>query len=131
MGVGIRQYEANPVTSDSDDESKINIAESRALKCKPGATVGYRGRGSSGVGGQPWRYSTPIRPPMGRGAGLFRPSYSYSNMPFARGGFSKPINMPAPGPCYACGESTHFRKNCPYVQAQISGGAGNQSQSGK
>ena len=30
----VRQYELNPVTSDSEDESRINRAESRALKRK-------------------------------------------------------------------------------------------------
>ncbi|XP_052783266.1 complement C1q-like protein 4 [Mya arenaria] len=111
-------YESNPVASDSEDETKIHRAECRALKKK---------RSSRGKGRDFANTRQPVQSPFltGGGRGHFRPYGSFSNASgYGPGstsvfgynavpGFGRP---PAPGPCFACGETTHFRRNCPHVR---------------
>ena len=116
----VRQYESNPVASDSEDESRINKAESRALKRKRSSSRGRARVVSSsvtsvdnpfGAGSYHWGSSAvPRMPNLGRGKPFRGPnSYSYPGHGSIRYG------SPAPGPCFACGEFTHFRKDCPHV----------------
>lgn len=108
----VRQYEANPVASDSDDESKINRAESRALRKKkalqnarkrpkPSATVG-----SGSYNQRTFGPAVPLsfQPQPYQQHGSFRP--------FRYGNTSRTVL----GPCFACGENTHLRRNCPYYK---------------
>ncbi len=107
----VRQYEANPVASDSNDESRINRAEARAAKkkrtkstkrFKPSATVIS---GSLPSGGN--TFSFPVqqqRPEPMQQLHTFRPHYFKGN---TRDGI---------GPCFACGETTHLRRHCPYTR---------------
>ena len=49
---------------------------------------------------------------FGQGKFFRGPSINFQSNTFPR------FNSPAPGPCYACGEFSHFRKNCPYDTRQ-------------
>lgn len=123
----VRQYEANPVASDSDDESKIYKAEGRALKRKRSSSRGKTSRVrdygfSTGTGIRSWGFQStgPVQQfsfqPAGRGR-LFRPQYSTPAFGATNGnGLIMPGSAVTPGSCYACGEFTHFRRNCPYVR---------------
>jgi hypothetical protein len=134
----VKQYETNPIASDSEDESKIYKAEARALKRKRSSSRG-RGVATSSFPRNDVGFYTGAKSsstndfrfqPMstfGRGKsfrGAFNGSSSGSYMqPFGNiSGFS--------GPCFACGEYGHFRKNCPNIN-RSSVPAGNQSSSGK
>ena len=135
----VRQYEANPVASDSEDESKIHKAEGRALKLKRSS--------SKSRGGGPYnatsthRFSAPVvlppvlpqqqfgSQPTGRGRGLFRSQFTASINSVSGNGFNMSGMSPAPGPCYACGEYSNFRRNCPYTR-QISARASTEQATG-
>jgi hypothetical protein len=107
----VRQYEANPVASDSSDESRINRAEARAAKkkkakskksVKPSATVTS---GSLPRGGNTFSFpAQQQRSESMQQLNTFRPHYFKGN---ARDGI---------GPCFACGETTHLRRHCPYTR---------------
>lgn len=114
----VRQYEVNPVASDSDDESRINRAESRAVRRKKAlqkTNKRFKSSTSTVSASQPsfsdnmFQYS--VQQPrqflqQQQQQQLFRPS-QYN-------GSFRGSNL---GPCFACGESTHFRRNCPYTRS--------------
>ena len=115
----VKLYESNPIASDSEDESRINRAESRALKRKKAQSQPKRGKRSS-----PFlldHYQRHDRAPFNVGQAqasaqvlhgrphLFRPSAGATWTPVNSTG------VVTPGPCFACGESTHFRRDCPHV----------------
>ena len=123
----VRQYEANPVASDSEDESKIYKAEGRALKRKRSSSRGKSGRGrgfgsnvySNASAGQ-WNYQ-PVSEQRfgfqssGRGR-LFRPQYVTSFGAANNNSFIMPGSTFTPGPCFACDEFSHItvRQPCDY-----------------
>ncbi|XP_053381190.1 uncharacterized protein LOC123554984 [Mercenaria mercenaria] len=126
----VRQYQANPVASDSDDESKISKAENRALrkrkrfqsKKSPNDATGKRTlfpRPTSTVGSIG---SVPF-PQWG-----MQPSTS-GTFPGVNGSLGtsnfRPYTRKTFGSCFACGDFTHYRKDCPYM----SGSFNKQSQS--
>lgn len=117
----VRQYQSNPIASDSEDEAKLQKAESRAAKKrkerltrfsrggkKPRFSGGhvptdsvtnFHGAGPSGIGnnwGQPARFTGPVglQPRMGQ-SGLFRGNK---------------------GSCFGCGSFAHWRRDCPVSQ---------------
>ena len=124
----VKQYESNPIASDSNDESKLQKAENRALKrrktkiTKPGTRKPSQSATRSGMfpvqfssgtawgGSAPYAYN-PVNQFSGRGGKNFRGSQGFHN-PIYNQGSSSGI-----GPCFACGEFTHFRRNCPYTAA--------------
>ncbi|XP_069114861.1 uncharacterized protein PF3D7_1120000-like [Argopecten irradians] len=113
----VRQYESNPVASDSEDENKIHRAEARAVKRKkdrlkkPGQGkrhtqgVNFNNNGGSSVPMFNWNGQAT------RGANGFGPVRSGYRM-------DQPFRMfsgPRSGACYSCGEWNHFRKDCPHI----------------
>ena len=115
----VRQYETNPVASDSDDESKIFKAETRAIrkrkaKSKPqqkkprtstestDSMHTFRshnqqsGFPQSFLGPQSWFTGAPAFHTIGQQYGNF-------------GGSFKPR-----GACFGCGSQSHWRNQCPY-----------------
>jgi hypothetical protein len=123
----VRQYESNPIASDSEDESKISKAENRAIKKQKlkhksktssfssGAVGSYRNNffpGSSFVGGRAARI--PDQGQSSRSTNFRGYNGNY------RSGFSAPASYTGPGSCFACGEMSHFRRNCPYITNQRS-----------
>ena len=112
----VTQYEINPLASDSDDESRINRAESRAVKkrkahqskakkTRPAVLYGHsdamRHLMEGQVGARPGPYPVPQKQTTGYSS--FR---GYS-------GFGSQS-----GPCFACGEVGHFRRTCPNTRGQ-------------
>ena len=115
----VRQYETNPVASDSEDDSRISKAESRAIKKKKSynssrgsrSSYPYPGVGTSSTWGQS-RVATSLNAERGSlFRGQIRQRYGYSGVQYASAGA-----QPAPGPCFGCGEFTHFRRNCPHLR---------------
>ena len=131
----VRQYESNPVASDSEDESKIHKAEGRALKRKRSSSRGRSARGrdyGAGVTGTRfWGTSAAAPPhqfgfqPASRGR-LFRPQYVPAYGTAVGTGFVMPGPSISPGPCFACGEFNHLRRNCPNIRSTTAQ-AGDQS----
>ena len=113
----VRQYESNPVASDSDDENKITKAENRALRKrkrthqKKSTTATSMKSMSNPMSTRntpltPWgdhRSQTTLYNQYGPSTSTFRP-------------YKKQF-----GSCFACGEFTHLRRDCPYVQSNKQG----------
>ena len=120
----VRQYVTNPLASDSDDESRLNRAESRAVKKKKekqksksksraSASFGYSdhvnqrvwGGAAGGAGAFPTQFQTqPVGPRFG----------SFRGFPVTA--VDQRTNLTL-GPCYACGEYNHIRRTCPYTKS--------------
>lgn len=104
-----RQYEANPIASDSDDESKIIRAENRAIRKKKSKNKSSGPKSSYNAAAiQPAGYS--YVPPMPPFRGSQQPWYT--GVPFTQGAYAGKSQR---GPCYACGSVKHWRANCPFV----------------
>lgn len=128
----VRQYENNPVASDSDDEAKIYKAENRALKRKKpmqskGKTVAatVSRAPSPDITFVPSMPMYPVRP-FHQQPFPVRPFRGYQGNPTGAAFYSAGA-MPT-GACFACGDFRHFRKDCPHVTKL---GAGDQSSTKK
>ena len=107
-----KQYDANPIASDSDDESKIIRADNRAVRRKKAKSKqgdkGSKFRSNSNpslLGAVPNFIPPPFRGPQ-------QPwFYGY---PFQQGYTAGKTQR---GQCYSCGSYTHYRSNCPYVNS--------------
>ncbi|KAK3084960.1 hypothetical protein FSP39_022074 [Pinctada imbricata] len=108
----VRQYESNPVASDSDDENKIHKAEVRAIRKNKERTKNKVKKPQSESRIHPAQPSSipqvPMQPflapqynPWINGHQAFR--FEHSNRSQRRG-----------GSCYACGSLSHWRSECPY-----------------
>ena len=113
----VKLYETNPVASDSEDESKIFKAETRALRKRKQAVAKKGGKKHVAV-------PTP-GPPAGGGAVPFG---AWGGPPFGPaschpGGGSSTFRpqggrrIPA-GSCFSCGSFQHFRRDCPLAKFQ-------------
>jgi hypothetical protein len=129
----VLQYKCNPVAKDSDDKAKINKVENRALKRKRSSSKGRGARDIVHPVGPSFQqpYSSVQSRMSGRGR-YFRHSfapvlpYGYGST-FAYGTGSGIYGGPVtPGPCFHCGENTHFRKDCPRAQSSAASGFGQQ-----
>lgn len=110
----VRQYESNPVASNSDDESKINKAESRAIRKR-----NAKGKKSAS---KKANYSAPSTPSQ------FVDTFQTKNQPFREpqswyNGQALYQNQPSTsgyqrqnrqGACYGCGSFQHWRSQCPF-----------------
>lgn len=127
----VRQYETNPVASDSDDESRIQKAENRALKKQKTRQRGGLRRSYGNAAVSTWNPSfagpKPYGPfPSNRGRFFRGPHHTAGFTSATSGSFP-------PGSCYACGDPDHFRRNCPKYRSAAfasAAGAGNQSANG-
>ena len=109
----VRQYESNPIASDTDDENRINKAENRALRKRK-----FKSNKKSS------KPSSTVPPPQ------HLPNYTVSSqqVPFRDpqtwyGGFPLYHNTPSTsgsqrkvqqGGCYGCGSMQHWRNRCPF-----------------
>lgn len=104
----VRQYECNPVASDTDDESRILRAESRAVRKKKAQQKSHK---------KPKPTATvtsadvfPQRQVSNAFSTQFPGGQQQQPFPFRPFAASRAVT----GPCFACGETSHFRRNCPY-----------------
>ena len=109
----VRQYEASPLADDSEDESRLKRAESRAIR-KKNQKRPITNRKTA-------RYSPyPSNAPTGAST-TWKDSPGNSLPPFQRQDHSfrvyrgLPTKGPFSGACFACGSFSHFRKNCPHI----------------
>ena len=103
----VKQYEANPVASESEDESKIHKAEGRALKLKRSSSKGRGGRPYNATSTH--RFSAPVvlppvlpqqqfgSQPTGQGRSIFRFQFTASINSVGGNGFNMSGISPAPG----------------------------------
>lgn len=116
----VRLYEANPIASDSEDESKIYKAENRALKRKRSSSRGKSPASTTGVRSADFGGFPPPRPlgPSGYAPRATMQTSLNSGRLF-RAPYGTPPLFPAfgfgTGPCFACGEFNHIRRQCPHV----------------
>ncbi|XP_060568766.1 uncharacterized protein LOC132727344 [Ruditapes philippinarum] len=105
----VRQYEANPVASDSEDENKISKAENRALRKRK------RSLQKKSSTSQPKNALLPGPPSYGRNPPL--QSWGMQNSASAGASTSnfRPYSGKIYGSCFACRDFSHYRKDCPYV----------------
>lgn len=113
----VQEYLSDEIASDSDDEKKLRAAEKRALekqKTKKATTEGARSQ-------QPFRgAASPISNPRASAIGGRQP-YGQSNSRFTR--TPKPSDI-----CLACGQSGHWRRNCPNSAPNLFGKTDQQRQ---
>lgn len=111
----VRQYETNPVASDTDDENKIIKAENRAIRKRKFKSTKKTGNKSSNANDSVQNLSNfpvksqpqPFRDPQ---------SNWYSGYPlftgmFSTGGSNRKYQQ---GACYGCGSMQHWRNKCPF-----------------
>lgn len=88
----VKEYEANPIASDSDDEKRIFKAEARASRKMKSEKV-KRGRGRG------WPY---------RRRRAFEPSSTQTS--------ATVVESKKPGLCYGCGAPGHWKRECPVTK---------------
>ncbi|CAG2197541.1 unnamed protein product [Mytilus edulis] len=115
----VRQYETNPVASDSDDESKINKAENKALRkrnskgkkaaAKP--NFNYESSAPSQFNATFPAKNQPFRDPQSwyNGQALYHGQASQASTSGNHRG-----NQQRQGACYGCGSFQHWRNQCPF-----------------
>ena len=104
----VRQYESNPVASDSDDESKINRAESRAIKKRKNS----KSKSRASADKQDIATPAPLHSQLFRGPQWFGAPQPF---PFGQGPFrGAGRGRGGIGACYACGSFSHWRNECPF-----------------
>ena len=110
----VRQYEAKPLADDSEDESWLKRAESRAIhKKSQKRPITNRNPASY----SPYHSNAPT------GASTTWKAISWNSLPpsFQRQDHSIRVfrGQPTKGQfseaCFACGSFSHFRKNCPHM----------------
>ena len=106
-----RQYDANPIASDSEDEAKIIRADNRAVRKKKAKAKGKGTERKSKPSNQallgqvPTLVQLPFRGPQ-------QPwMFGYPPQGFNAGRSQR-------GQCYSCGSYTHYRSSCPYVNSR-------------
>ncbi|XP_060577784.1 nipped-B-like protein B [Ruditapes philippinarum] len=109
----MRQYEINPVASDSEDENKISKAENRALRKRKRSQQKKSSTSQSKNALLPGPPSYGRNPPLqswgtqNSASATFQAGASTSNF--------RPYSGKVYGSCFACGDFSHYRKDCPYV----------------
>ena len=118
----VRQYESNPLASDSEDESRIRRAEAQAIrkkktkrpsrynKARPFFPITTSSFGAAAPAGASFFLSSgrnPILP-------TFQVRQDHSFRPY----LSTSTQGPFTGACFTCGDFTHLRRNCPFVAAE-------------
>ena len=118
----LRQYESNPLASDSEDESRIRRAEAQAIRKKktkrpsrynkarpffPNTTSSFGAAAPAGASSFLSSGRNPVLPTF-----QVRPDHSFRPYP------STSTQGPFTGACFACGDFTYFRRNCPFVGAE-------------
>ena len=109
----VRQYQVNPVASDSDDESRITRAENRAIRkrknkaTKKTQSVKQHAVSHPSTAGFP-SFGDSFRWPQLYGQQLTGyPVYQYA------GGSRNTARGSQRGACFACGSFKHYRADCP------------------
>ncbi|XP_060567344.1 uncharacterized protein LOC132726093 [Ruditapes philippinarum] len=109
----VRQYETNPVASDSEDENKISKAENRALRKRKRSQQKKSSTSQSKNALPPGPHSNCGNPQLqswgtqNSASATFQAGASTSNF--------RPYSGKVYGSCFACGDFSHYRKDCPYV----------------
>ncbi|KAL5004082.1 hypothetical protein ScPMuIL_017538 [Solemya velum] len=114
----LRQYETNPIASDTDNESKIMRAESRALTKRKNKAKKQSNQRIHPAASTPLSVASVSMFPQ-----LFRDPNSN---PASFSGY--PLYQLGPGPqrkgqqggCYSCGSFEHWRNECPFIPCQQS-----------
>ncbi|XP_052784408.1 uncharacterized protein LOC128220171 [Mya arenaria] len=108
----VRQYQSNPLASDSDDESRILKADSRAVRKRKQQKPKTKAKSPAVALG----YTDSMA--LARGfAGTSSTSQSQSGGGHSFRGYQGfPSNRGQLGPCFGCGEYNHVRRTCPYTR---------------
>ena len=114
----VRQYQTNPIASDTDDETRINKAENMAIRKRKfkGKKINktYTTSTSSANAFQfqpdfPANLQPPFRDPQSWFTGF--PLYNNQFKQFSTGGNQRKGNQ---GGCFSCGSMQHWRNRCPF-----------------
>ena len=97
----VRQYDSNDLASNSDDDRRISRAETRAMK----KLDRKKPKGSRFT---PYKFSKPTATvtQATTGGGAYPSGSSQARL--FRGGLRN-------GTCFACGDISHWRRDCPYL----------------
>ena len=114
-----KQYQNNPLASDSEDEKKLQKAEYRAIQKKrkiESKHVSKKQFKASRTEPSNSLLSSCIFPAWGQGAYGIGPvgqlQMGQRGQPFRQ----QPSFTGARGCCFACGSFTHWRKECPFLK---------------
>lgn len=108
-----RQYEVNPIASDSEDEKKIYRAEARAAKkrkAKRSVNVS-RGKYARGGGSSQFNNNASQFPHVFGGI-------ASSSSTGQAGGSTRQLFRANRGACFGCGDFSHYRRDCPFTRAR-------------
>ena len=115
----VNQYVANPIASDSEDESKIYRAENRAIKKRK---MSSKAGNDSKENTKNKPYSTAPNPFSTTVPGVPFPVRSVPQPLLQKQQFgTAPFRF---GGCYVCGDFTHLQRECPLIVRSRSGGGG-------
>ena len=111
----VRQYESSPVASDSDDESKINKAENRALRKFKGKKIPAKS-----IQSNPHQFAASSFP--GKNQPFREPQTWYTGFPVYQNqpgtsGYQRRGQQG--GGCFSCGSFQHWRNQCPFSSKSI------------
>jgi hypothetical protein len=113
----VRQYESNPVASDSDDESKINKAENKALRKHK-----FKGKKipAKSIQSNPPQFAASSFP--GKNQPFREPQTWYTSFPVYQNqpgtsGYQRRGQQG--GGCFSCGSFQHWRNQCPFNSKSI------------
>ena len=113
----VKLYESNPIASDSDDESRINKAENRALRKRKLALSKKDGKAKSARNNSVGMSvaATPYSLLSQWGVSPLVPGAGPQPGPSAMSNFRGFTTKRPTGCCFACGEFSHYRRDCPYT----------------
>ena len=117
----VKQYQSNPLASDSDDKKKLQKAEFRAAQKKrrqePKSFGKKKFKHGYSDSSNPMQ-SNVVFPSWSQGATgvgpVGQPIQRAQNQPFRQ----QPGYSGSKGCCFACWSFMHWRKECPFIRAQ-------------
>lgn len=138
------QYQANPIADDSDDESKLQKAESRAIRKRKNKQMEQDKVKKQKLSGGFNNASHFISPSVSGWGHAATPMWGQgTTMPFGGaagfGGPSGSLQSGAPnlfrgqgaagkGSCFGCGSFSHWRRDCPLSRQQTTSNYGQRKQ---
>ncbi|KAK3088020.1 hypothetical protein FSP39_013577 [Pinctada imbricata] len=116
----VRQYETNPVASDSEDENKIFKAETRAIRKRKSKTkpIPKKSRSNAETNAPAHNFRFPSSQPI-PAQPFLAPHAWLTGAPAYQSSIGQQYGDPSQftrqrGACFSCGSHSHWRNQCPF-----------------